>query len=766
MITLSKGGAYLIGGTEVVETGAGSEELLKNKLGDKYLTKEDAAKNTMAYGILNEHNTSGNMDKLQIKFDKLTSHDITFVGIIQTARASGLEKFPIPYVLTNCHNSLCAVGGTINEDDHMFGLTCAKKYGGIYVPPHQAVIHQFAREMLAGGGKMILGSDSHTRYGALGTMAMGEGGPELVKQLLSQTYDINMPEVIGIYMTGEPAKGVGPQDVALAIIGEVFDKGYVKNKVMEFVGPGVANLSADFRIGVDVMTTETTCLSSIWRTDEKIKEFYDIHGRVDEYKELNPGEVTYYDGIVYVDLSKIKPMIAMPFHPSNTYTIEELNANLEDILHDVEKKALVSLDGQVDYKLTNKIRDGKLYVDQGIIAGCAGGGFENICAAADILKGHSIGADEFTLSVYPASMPVYMELIKNGCAADIMAAGGVMKTAFCGPCFGAGDTPANNAFSIRHSTRNFPNREGSKLQNGQISSVALMDARSIAATAANKGYLTAATDVDVEFKGRKYHFDKSIYENRVFDSHGIADPDTEIQFGPNIKDWPEMVALTDNLLLKVVSEIHDPVTTTDELIPSGETSSYRSNPLGLAEFALSRKDPEYVGKAKEVQKAEKAREAGQNPVDALPEVGGVFEALKSNLPQYKIDNDTVGIGSTIFAVKPGDGSAREQAASCQKVLGGWANIACEYATKRYRSNLINWGMLPFIYESEELPFKNGDYIFVPEIVEAVKNKATDVQAYVVDDDKNVKPFTLKLGEMTDDERDIILKGCLINYNRK
>lgn len=766
MITLSKGGAYLIGGTEVVETGAGSEELLKNKLGDKYLTKEDAAKNTMAYGILNEHNTSGNMDKLQIKFDKLTSHDITFVGIIQTARASGLEKFPIPYVLTNCHNSLCAVGGTINEDDHMFGLTCAKKYGGIYVPPHQAVIHQFAREMLAGGGKMILGSDSHTRYGALGTMAMGEGGPELVKQLLSQTYDINMPEVIGIYMTGEPAKGVGPQDVALAIIGEVFDKGYVKNKVMEFVGPGVSNLSADFRIGVDVMTTETTCLSSIWRTDEKIKEFYDIHGRVDEYKELNPGEVTYYDGIVYVDLSKIKPMIAMPFHPSNTYTIEELNANLEDILHDVEKKALVSLDGQVDYKLTNKIRDGKLYVDQGIIAGCAGGGFENICAAADILKGHSIGADEFTLSVYPASMPVYMELIKNGCAADIMAAGGVMKTAFCGPCFGAGDTPANNAFSIRHSTRNFPNREGSKLQNGQISSVALMDARSIAATAANKGYLTAATDVDVEFKGRKYHFDKSIYENRVFDSHGIADPDTEIQFGPNIKDWPEMVALTDNLLLKVVSEIHDPVTTTDELIPSGETSSYRSNPLGLAEFALSRKDPEYVGKAKEVQKAEKAREAGQNPVDALSEVGGVFEALKSNLPQYKIDNDTVGIGSTIFAVKPGDGSAREQAASCQKVLGGWANIACEYATKRYRSNLINWGMLPFIYESEELPFKNGDYIFVPEIVEAVKNKATDVQAYVVDDDKNVKPFTLKLGEMTDDERDIILKGCLINYNRK
>ncbi|MFQ9516330.1 MAG: hydratase [Eubacterium sp.] len=764
MIKLSKGGAYLINGIEVIEEA--NEELLKNKLGDKYLTKEEAAKNTMAYNILKDHNTSGNMNELQIKFDKLTSHDITFVGIIQTARASGLEKFPIPYVLTNCHNSLCAVGGTINEDDHMFGLTCAKKYGGIYVPPHQAVIHQFAREMLAGGGKMILGSDSHTRYGALGTMAMGEGGPELVKQLLSQTYDINMPGVIGIYMTGEPAKGVGPQDVALAIIGEVFDKGYVKNKVMEFVGPGVSNLSADFRIGVDVMTTETTCLSSIWRTDEQIKEFYDIHGRVEEYKELNPGEVTYYDGMVYVDLSKIKPMIAMPFHPSNTYTIEELNANLEDILHDVEKKALVSLDGQVDYKLTNKIRDGKLYVDQGIIAGCAGGGFENICAAADILKGHSIGADEFTLSVYPASMPVYMELIKNGCAADIMAAGGVMKTAFCGPCFGAGDTPSNNAFSIRHSTRNFPNREGSKLQNGQISSVALMDARSIAATAANKGYLTAATDVDVEFKGRKYHFDKTIYENRVFDSKGVADPDTEIQFGPNIKDWPEMVALTDNLLLKVVSEIHDPVTTTDELIPSGETSSYRSNPLGLAEFALSRKDPEYVGKAKEVQKAEKAREAGQCPGEILPEIEEVCGAIKENLPQYKFNKETLGIGSTIYAVKPGDGSAREQAASCQKVLGGWANIACEYATKRYRSNLINWGMLPFIYEEEELPFKNGDYIFVPDIVDAVQNKATEIQAYAVNDERKVTPFTLKLGEMTDDERDIILKGCLINYNKK
>ena len=745
-------GIYLVNGHDIVEEGSMNQPV----------SREEAAGNTMAYRILEAHNTSGNMEKLQIKFDKLTSHDITFVGIIQTARASGLEKFPVPYVLTNCHNSLCAVGGTINEDDHMFGLTCAKKYGGMYVPPHQAVIHQFAREMLAGGGKMILGSDSHTRYGALGTMAMGEGGPELVKQLLSQTYDINRPEVIGIYMTGEPAKGVGPQDVALAIIGEVFDKGYVKNKVMEFVGPGVSSLSADFRIGVDVMTTETTCLSSIWRTDEKIKEFYDIHGRVDEYKELNPGEVTYYDGMVYVDLSKIKPMIAMPFHPSNTYTIEEVNANLEDILRDVEKKALVSLDGQVDYKLTNKIRNGKLYVDQGIIAGCAGGGFENICAAADILDGKSIGADEFTLSVYPASMPVYMELIKNGAAASIMESGAVMKTAFCGPCFGAGDTPSNNAFSIRHSTRNFPNREGSKLQNGQISSVALMDARSIAATAANKGYLTAATDVDVEFKNRTYHFDSSIYANRVFDSHGVADPDTEIQFGPNIKDWPEMVALTDNLLLKVVSEIHDPVTTTDELIPSGETSSYRSNPLGLAEFALSRKDPEYVGKAKEVQKVEKAREEGKCMCDYSDEYKAIMETIKGQFPD--VNKDNVGVGSTIYAVKPGDGSAREQAASCQKVLGGWANIAQEYATKRYRSNLINWGMLPFIYEQEELPFKKDDYIFVPNIAEAVKDKKSDIPAYVVGEGE-LKPFTLKLGEMTDDERDIILKGCLINYNR-
>ena len=759
---LHETGAYLVNGCTVVEDNSEASAAIASMTGTA-VSKEEAAKNTIAYGILKDHNTSGSMEKLKIKFDKLTSHDITYVGIIQTARASGLEKFPIPYVLTNCHNSLCAVGGTINEDDHMFGLTCAKKYGGIYVPPHQAVIHQFAREMLAGGVKMILGSDSHTRYGALGTMAMGEGGPELVKQLLEQTYDINMPGVVAVYLTGEPVKGVGPQDIALAIIGEVFANGYVKNKVMEFVGPGVANLSVDYRIGVDVMTTETTCLSSIWATDEKVKEFYDIHGRVEEYKELNPGQVAYYDGMIEIDLSTIRPMIAMPFHPSNTYTIEELNANLMDILDDCEKKAQVSFNGAVDLNLKDKVRNGKLYVDQGIIAGCAGGGFENICDAADILAGSSIGPDEFTLSVYPASTPIYMELVKNGAVAKLMETGAIVKTAFCGPCFGAGDTPANNAFSIRHSTRNFPNREGSKVQNGQIASVALMDARSIAATAANKGYLTAATDVDVNFSKPKYFFDKTIYENRVFDSHGVADPSVEIQMGPNIKDWPKMVALTDNLILKVVSEIHDPVTTTDELIPSGETSSYRSNPLGLAEFTLSRKDPAYVGRAKEVQKAEAAREAGEEPYAVLPELKAAVDAIRTQFPD--INEENTGIGSTIFAVKPGDGSAREQAASCQKVLGGWANIANEYATKRYRSNLINWGMLPFIIKEGELPFANGDYLFVPEIRKAVEEKAPEVKAYAVKDGQ-LTEFSLTLGDLTDEEREIIRKGCLINYNRK
>ena len=746
-------GVYLVDGEKIVEESAASLPV----------SREEAAKNTIAYGILEDHNTSGNMEKLQIKFDKLTSHDITFVGIIQTARASGLEKFPVPYVLTNCHNSLCAVGGTINEDDHMFGLTCAKKYGGVYVPPHQAVIHQFAREMLAAGGKMILGSDSHTRYGALGTMAMGEGGPELVKQLLSQTYDINMPGVVAIYLKGTPRPGVGPQDVALAIIGKVFANGYVKNKVMEFVGPGVKNLSADFRIGIDVMTTETTCLSSIWQTDEKIEEFYEIHGRKEDYKELKPGKAAYYDGCVEIDLEEIKPMIAMPFHPSNTYTIDELKANLKDILADVEKKAQVSLDGKVPFTLQDKVVDGKLYVDQGIIAGCAGGGFENICAAADILKGSSIGADAFTLSVYPASTPIYMELAKNGVLADLLATGAVVKTAFCGPCFGAGDTPANNAFSIRHTTRNFPNREGSKIQNGQISSVALMDARSIAATAANKGFLTSAEEYTGDYTNQKYFFDKTIYDNRVFDSKGVADPSVEIQFGPNIKDWPKMAALADNLVLKVVSEIHDPVTTTDELIPSGETSSYRSNPLGLAEFTLSRKDPAYVGCAKEIQKAQQAIQDGKCPVEAVPELKAVLDVIHKDFPE--VGKDNLGVGSTIFAVKPGDGSAREQAASCQKVLGGWANIANEYATKRYRSNLINWGMLPFLIPEGELPFKNGDYLFFPEIRKAVEEKAEVIKGYVAGED-SLREFKVTLGELTDDEREIILKGCLINYNRK
>ncbi|MCF0130240.1 MAG: hydratase [Pseudobutyrivibrio sp.] len=758
---LYENGVYLVNGTTLIEDNHEASAKLAATCG-KTVDKEEARKSTIAYGILKEHNTSGNMSDLKIKFDKLVSHDITYVGIIQTARASGLEKFPIPYALTNCHNSLCAVGGTINEDDHMFGLTCAKKYGGIYVPPHQAVIHQFAREMMAGGGKMILGSDSHTRYGALGTMAVGEGGPELVKQLLNKTYDISLPGIIGVYMTGKPAKGVGPQDVALAIIGEVFDKGYVKNKVMEFVGPGVDGLSVDFRIGVDVMTTETTCLSSIWKTDNKTREYYDIHGRVSEYKELNPGEVAYYDGMIEINLDEIKPMIAMPFHPSNTYTIEELNANLMDILDDCEKRARVSLDGQVDFTLKDKVRNGRLYVDQGIIAGCAGGGFENISDAADILRGSSIGPDEFTLSVYPASTPIYMELVKNGCAADLMATGAIIKTAFCGPCFGAGDTPSNNGFSIRHSTRNFPNREGSKLQNGQIASVALMDARSIAATAANKGYLTAATDMDVTYNNPKYFFNDTIYKNRVFDSKAEANPKQEIHFGPNIKDWPKMSALPENMVLQVVSEIHDPVTTTDELIPSGETSSYRSNPLGLAEFTLSRKDPEYVGRAKHIQAAQKALEAGECAGEAVPELKAVMSKIKEKYTN--VCHDNLGVGSTIFAVKPGDGSAREQAASCQKVLGGWANIANDYATKRYRSNLINWGMLPFVIDEGELPFKNLDYIFLPGIREAVIEKREIIEAYVVKD-TGLEKFDLRLGQLTDDEREIILKGCLINYYR-
>jgi aconitate hydratase len=761
MIKLYDNGVYLLNGTEIIEDNNEVKAVLASKLGDGAITKEEAAKNTIAYGILQAHNTSGNMNKLKIKFDKLTSHDITFVGIIQTARASGLEEFPIPYILTNCHNSLCAVGGTINEDDHMFGLSCAKKYGGMYVPPHQAVIHQFAREVLAEGGKMILGSDSHTRYGALGTMAIGEGGPELVKQLLSKTYDINMPGVIGVYLTGKPRKGVGPQDIALAIIGAVFANGYVNNKVMEFVGDGIDNLSVDYRIGIDVMTTETTCLSSIWKTDNQVKDFYAIHGRVGDHKELAPKSVAYYDGMIYVDMSEIKPMIAMPFHPSNVYTIDELNANLYDILDEVEKKALISLDNtNIKFTLKDKIKNGKLYVEQGVIAGCAGGGFENICDATDILDGKYIGSDEFSLSVYPASQPVYLELVKNGSVAKLMETGATVRSAFCGPCFGAGDVPANNGFSIRHTTRNFPNREGSKITNGQVASVALMDARSIAATAANKGYLTSAEDIDVNFTKPKYFFDSQIYDNRVYNGIGKPDKDAEIKFGPGIVDWPSMVELTDDILLKVVSEIHDPVTTTDELIPSGETSSYRSNPLGLAEFTLSRKDPAYVGLAKEVRAVEEIRRTNACPMQENEEFNKAFSVIKTAYPDLKAKETE--IGSVVYAVKPGDGSAREQAASCQRVLGGLANIAKEYATKRYRSNLINWGMIPFIFE-EEIPFHKGDFIFIKDIKKAIAEKATEVKAYIVRDE--LVEFTLKIGEMTDDERDIIMKGCLINYYR-
>ena len=786
MITLHEGGFYRNGEWLSEEEG--------RSLG---LSEVEAANGTISWQILSAHNTSDNAAALKIRFDKLTSHDITYVGIIQTARASGLTRFPMPYILTNCHNSLCAVGGTINEDDHMFGLTAAKKYGGVYVPPHLAVIHQYAREMMAEAGAMILGSDSHTRYGALGTMAMGEGGPELVKQLLGQTYDIKRPEVIAVYLTGAPKRGVGPQDVALALIGAVFQSGFVKNKVLEFIGPGIRNLSADFRIGIDVMTTETTCLSSIWETDEEIEKFYEIHGRKESYRKLAPDESAWYDGVVEINLSEVSPMIAMPFHPSNVYTIDEVRHNLKDVLHEVEERAAVSLDGAVPYSLKDKVRNGEFCVEQGIIAGCAGGGFENLCAAASILDGRSIGNDRFTLSVYPASMPIYMEIVRNGTAAKLIETGAVIKTAFCGPCFGAGDTPANNAFSIRHSTRNFPNREGSKLQSGQIASVALMDARSIAATAANGGVLTPATALDADIPVYEYHFDHKIYDNRVFDSKGAADPEQEVQLGPNIKDWPKMQPLPENLVLKLVSEIHDPVTTTDELIPSGETSSYRSNPEGLSEFTLSRKDPAYVGLAKEVRAVQRALTEGEGCLgDVLPELPQYMHTILEKYPEASphldgADADSlaaqsssgdassfvsssggarnVGFGSAIFAVKPGDGSAREQAASCQKVLGGWANFAHEYATKRYRSNLINWGMLPFVIGEEELPFHKGDYLFFPGIRRAVAERQSWIKGYVVHpgapEEERLAAFTVTLGELTDEERRIILEGCLINYNR-
>ena len=760
MVKLYNGGAYLINGNTLIEEN--DKDKIKAVTG-KEIDKEEARKGSIAYNILKAHNTSGNMDKLRLKFDAMASHDITFVGIIQTAKASGMEKFPLPYVLTNCHNSLCAVGGTINEDDHMFGLSAAKKYGGIYVPPHIAVIHQYMREAFAGCGKMILGSDSHTRYGALGTMAIGEGGGELVKQLLQDTYDVNRPEIIAIYLEGAPKAGVGPQDIALAIIGAVFKNGYVKNKIMEFVGPGIASMTTDYRNGVDVMTTETTCLSSVWETDEDTKKFLSVHGRVGDYKQLKPADVTYYDGVVYVDLSTIKPMIALPFHPSNVYEIDTLNENLEDLLHEVEVEA-IKIGGEAGkgLKLVDKIENGKLRVSQGIIAGCAGGTYSNVMEAAHILKGHSTGFDEFNLNVYPSSQPVFIETTRNGAVADLMESGAVVKTAFCGPCFGAGDTPANNGLSIRHTTRNFPNREGSKPGSGQMSAVALMDARSVAATARNKGILTPATEYADDYVVPEYHYDDTIYKNRVYNGFGNAHEESDLVYGPNIKDWPEMTALTDNILLKVCSKILDDVTTTDELIPSGETSSYRSNPLGLAEFTLSRRDPEYVGRSKKVDVIEKARRSGADILKDNAELADVFDKIKtiegfSNI----IANDTE-IGSMIYAKKPGDGSVREQAASCQRVIGGLANIAKEYATKRYRSNVMNWGMLPFLLDAEP-DFEVGDYIFVPNIKSHLRGDMSKIPAYIIGND--IKEISLNIAEMTDAEKSIVEAGSLINYNK-
>ena len=759
MVTLYDGGVYLVNGTELVPE---AEAAKVKALTGKDAKKEEARKGTIAWSILEQHNVSGDMDHLKIKFDAMASHDITFVGIVQTAKASGMEKFPIPYVLTNCHNTLCAVGGTINEDDHMFGLSAAKKYGGIYVPPHIAVIHQYMREMMAGCGKMILGSDSHTRYGALGTMAVGEGGGELVKQLLSDTYDVAYPGVVAVYLTGQPMPGVGPQDVALAIIGAVFANGYVKNKVMEFVGPGVASMSTDYRNGVDVMTTETTCLSSIWRTDEDTEDFLNLHGRGGDYRKLDPADIAYYDGCVCVDLSAVKPMIALPFHPSNTYTIDELNENLGDILRQVEKEAEKIGGGKAAFTLTDKIVDGKLKVQQGIIAGCAGGNYTNVIEAAHGLKGKNCGADEFSLAVYPSSQPVFMDLVKKGAVSDLMAAGAIIRTAFCGPCFGAGDTPCNNGLSIRHTTRNFPNREGSKPGNGQMAAVALMDARSIAATAANGGILTSALTMDCWDDVPAYEFDPSSYTTRVYQGFGKGEAEKELIYGPNIKDWPEMSPLADNIVLKVCSKIMDPVTTTDELIPSGETSSYRSNPLGLAEFTLSRRDPGYVERTKAVDKLEKARVKGENPVEMEKELEAVFAAIRTIPGQEGVDVMDTEIGSMLYAVKPGDGSAREQAASCQRVIGGLANITKEYATKRYRSNVVNWGMLPFQME-EEPEFGVGDYLYIPDIRRQLDGDLKAIKAYVLGDE--VKEISLYIADMTPEEREIVKAGCLINYNR-
>ena len=758
MVKLHDGGVYLVNGETLVPE---AEAAKVEQMTGKAVAKEEAKKGTIAYGIMKAHNQSDTMDKLQIKFDAMVSHDITFVGIIQTARASGMEKFPLPYVLTCCHNSLCAVGGTINDDDHYFGLSAAKKYGGLFVPPHVAVCHQYMRECFAGGGKMILGSDSHTRYGALGTMAIGEGGGELSKQLLKQTYDVAYPGVIAIYLTGKPQPFVGPHDIALAICGAVYKNGYVKNKVMEFVGPGVSSMTTDYRNGVDVMTTETTCLSSIWRTDDDTKAFLEKHHRGDEFKELNPEAVAYYDGCVEIDLSTIKPMIALPFHPSNAYEIDYLYENLEDILRETEKAADQIAEGRAHFTLLDKItKDGKLQVQQGIIAGCAGGNYTNVVEAAHALKGRNIGDGEFYLSVYPSSQPVYTDLDRKGLLADLMDAGAIIRSAFCGPCFGAGDTPANNALSIRHTTRNFPNREGSKPGNGQMSAVALMDARSIAATAANGGKLTSAETMDCWGDIPEYNYEDRAYKARVYNGYNKAELDSELRFGPNIKDWPEMEALSENILLKVSSKILDEVTTTDELIPSGETSSYRSNPLGLAEFTLSRRDPEYVGRAKAVQAMENERLAGK--VNA--EIAEVIKVVNTIPGQEAVKAEDVEIGSTIYANKPGDGSAREQAASCQRVLGALANITQEYATKRYRSNCMNWGMLPFHLKGEPTMFEVDDYIYVPNVRTALEGDLADIPAYVIKDGK-AEEIYLYIQPMTENERKIVRAGCLINFNR-
>ena len=761
MVKLYDGGIYLVNGTEIVPE---SETARAEQLAGRKVCPQEDKKGTIAYSILKSHNKAEDMEHLQIRFDSMASHDITFVGIVQTARASGMEKFPLPYVLTNCHNSLCAVGGTINEDDHMFGLTAAKKYGGIYVPPHIAVIHQYMREAMAGCGKMILGSDSHTRYGALGTMAIGEGGGELGKQLLRDTYDVAYPGVVAVYLEGKPAPYVGPQDIALAIIGAVFKNGYVKNKVMEFVGPGVASMDTDYRNGVDVMTTETTCLSSVWRTDEDTKAYLTAHGRPEDYTELNPADVTYYDGCVRVDLSAVKPMIALPFHPSNVYTIDELNANLEDILRTVEVEADRIANGRAKFTLLDKIKDGKLQVQQGIIAGCAGGNYTNIVEAANLLRGKSCGNGEFSLDVYPSSQPVFIDLARKGYVADLMAAGAIVKTAFCGPCFGAGDTPMHNGLSIRHTTRNFPNREGSKPGNGQMAAAALMDARSIAASAANGGILTSAEEFDTWGNVPAHDYDDTVYRARVYQGFGKEDPSVELFDGPNIKPWPQMEALADNILLKVCSKILDDVTTTDELIPSGETSSFRSNPLGLAEFTLSRRDPEYVGRSKAVDQIERYRVAGKSAVEKDPVLADVYKVINTIPGSESVNVQDIEIGSMIYANKPGDGSAREQAASCQRVIGGLANITQEYATKRYRSNVMNWGMIPFHLKGEPDSFEVGDYIYVPGIRAALDGDLSDIKGYVIKDGR-AEQIELYIQDMTENEREIVKAGCLINFNR-